>query len=138
VLEDSQNARRMSPPGKRPDAAPSVVPPGSPRPISQSRTDRPSRLPCRHVAAFSSPPAALVQTPSACQMASRKAISEALPGDRPRCRLCSGPGIRWIPRPSQQSTLRRRKPKSSRRRPRNGLLPQSRRRDPSPAHRCAK
>ena len=40
------------------------------------------------------PPARLLQTPNAFQLAcrSRKASSEAFPGDRPRCRLCSGFG----------------------------------------------
>ena len=48
---NSESALRMPPPGKRPDAATSAMPPGSPRPVP-SRTNRPSRLPCRHVAAF--------------------------------------------------------------------------------------
>ena len=39
-----------------------------------------------------------------------KRTSHSAPEDWPRCRLCSGLGIRWIPRPSQQSTLRRRDP----------------------------
>ena len=48
---NSESALRMPPPGKRPDAATSAMPPGSPRPVP-SRTSRPSWLPCRHVAAF--------------------------------------------------------------------------------------
>jgi hypothetical protein len=48
---NSESTLRMPPPGKRPDAATSAMPPGSPRPVP-SRTSRPSCLPCRHVAAF--------------------------------------------------------------------------------------
>jgi len=76
------------------------------------------------------PPLCRPRPPFKWSAVSRKATSEALPGDRPSCRLCSGSGnpLRRIPGPSQQSTLRRRTT-SSPNHPRNGPLPQSRRRN---------
>ena len=69
---------------------------------------------------------------------SRKTTSEALPEYRPSCRLCSGQGIRFAGYPdhlrSQHSTG---KTQILPRRPRNGFLPQSRRRDMTATNRSA-
>ncbi len=76
------------------------------------------------------PPATLDLTPSACQAAFHgKQLQKRSPeiGHVPSL-LRSGNPLRWIPGPSQQSTLPRRVPTPPRR-PRSGLLPQSRRRD---------
>jgi len=95
-------------PERRPDAAPSAKPPGSRclrpcKPVVLSAVSA-----CRR---FPDPPTALVRTPSifqaACRLCqarhnavSRKPTSEMLPEDRPRCRLCSGPGIRFTGYPA--------------------------------------
>lgn len=78
-------------------------------------TTRLSWPPCRHVAAFRLPRPPPLLRPRALfkrVAVSRKTASEALPGDRSRCRLCAVPGIPsdGIPGSSQQATLRRRQP----------------------------
>jgi len=110
---NSESALRMPPPGKRPDAATSAMPPGSRRPSVAA--SRPSCPPCRHVAAFKTkgahpPPLTRPRAPFKWPAATRKTTSEALPEDRPSCRLRSGNPLRWIPGPSPKSTLRRRAP----------------------------
>ena len=69
----------------------------------------------------------------------RKSGSEAVPEDRPRCRLCSGPGIRFAGYPAHHSSQHSaEETRSAPSHPRNGLPSQSRRRDLSPADRRAK
>ena len=135
-----QKTHSESCPQWRPDSATSAKLTRSRRPTGTATGA--SCLPCRHVAAFQDrgahpPPFSRPRAPVKWPAVSRKATSEALPRDRPRCRLCSGPGIRWIPKPFQQSPLRR-GIQILPRRPRSGLLPQSRRRDLSTEDLCAK
>ena len=77
---------------------------------------RPSCPPCRHVAAFrtNDPPATLDRTPTAFQVVFRFTEGHfrgAPQGSAEMSSLSrSGNPLRWIPRPFQQSPLRRRDP----------------------------
>lgn len=132
---------------------PPIVPPrgGQMPPRHPCRPDRdafgpasrPSCAPCRHVAAFPDcgsrpPPISRPRAPFNRLAAPRKSGSEALPEDRPRCRLCSGPGIRYAGYPDRFSSHHSAAETRIRpHRPRRGLLPQSRRRDMSAEDPCA-
>ena len=70
--------------------------------------------------------------------ASRKSGSEAVPKDRPRCRLCSGQGIRSAGYPAHLRIRHSAAEPHPPRRPRSGLPPQSQRRGLSAENRCAK
>lgn len=97
---------------------------------------------CRRFSGPRSPPAALVQTPRAFQVVCRFTEGHfrvALPKDRPRCHLCSGPGIRYAGYPDRFSSHHSAaETRILLHRPRSGLLPQSRRRDLSAEDLCAK
>ena len=96
---------------------------------------------CRRFSRTRSPPAALVQTPSAFQVVcvSRKTTSDALPRDRPRCCFCSSSGIRYAGYPDRFSSHHSAgEAPILPHHPRSGLLPESRRRDLSAEDLCAK
>ena len=85
------------------------------------------------------PPLTRPRAPFKWSAVSRKATSEPLPRDRPRCRLYSGPGIRYAGYPDRFSSHHSAaETRILPRRPRSGLLPQSRRRDLSAEDPCAK
>jgi len=95
---------------------------------------------CRRFSRPYARPPPFDETPSACQPASRFTESSlrSAPQRSAMCRLCSGPGIRFAGYPDHHSSQHfaeefRHRP----RRPRSGLLPQSRRRDMPAADRSA-
>ena len=149
---NSENPLRISPLGKRPDAAPSAMPPriAMPSALQAGRPAAPSIAfgdggsavsACRRFQDHKSPPTTLDQTPSTFQLARRFTENHFRGTPRRSAEVSplfrSGNPLRWIPGPSQKSTLRR-KTQLLPRRPRNGFLPQSRRRDMTAANRSAK
>jgi hypothetical protein len=128
-------------PERRPDAAPSARPPGSRclRPCKPSVLSAVSA--CRRFQDQRSPPTTLDQTPSAFQVARRCTESHFRGAPQRSAELLplfrSGTPLRWIPGPSQKSTLRR-ETQLLPRRPRSGFLPHSRRREMTAANRSAK
>ena len=126
-------------PERRPDADTSVVPAGSPAPVPVGKPAVPSAVSaCRRFPEPAHRPCPDPERLSSGLAASRKTTSEAFPEERPSCRLCSDPGIRFAGYPdhhrSQHSAAENRNLPHH---PRSGLLPQSRRRDVTAGDRSA-
>jgi len=129
-------------PERRPDAATSAMPPGSPRPVPlRGQAGRPV---CRVGMSPLSGPRSRRPCPDPERLSSGLALHVSpLQRRSPRigrdvASAPSGNPLRWIAGPSQQSTPRRWGPVSSPSHPRSGFLPQSRRRDMPAGDRSAK